>query len=420
MENERARSAIFHFEFSILNFHKVVQLLLATRAVRMFAYGMLAVVFALYLKAIGLSTAQIGLLITLTLVGDAAVSLIITTRADQIGRKRMLMLGTGLMFAAGVAFLLTQNFVLLVVTATLGIISLSNGEYGPFMSVEQAALAQLVPSAERTALFARYQLYGSFATALGSLISGWLVRGLQQNGLTEIASYRVPLLVYALFGLILGGMYYFLRAEIEAAPGPITQTGTRLGLHQSSKTVTQLSALFGVDSFGSGLITQAFIVLWLNQQFGADSATLGSLFFGVNLLSGLSALASARLAKRIGLINTMVFTHIPANLLVLLVPLMPTLASAMGVLLVRAMLQQMDVAPRQAYVMAVVRPDERSAAAGVTNLGKTIGAALAPTVAGQLMAMPGWGGLPFFAAGIIKIGYDLALYRGFRRLKTFF
>ena len=398
----------------------MINLILATRAVRMFAYGLLAVVFALYLTAIGLDTAQIGLLITLTLVGDAVVSLFITTRADQIGRKRMLIAGTWLMFAAGLAFLLTQNFIVLVITATLGIISLSNGEYGPFMSVEQAALSQLVPSAHRTALFARYQLFGSFASALGSLISGWLAQWLHQSGVSVVDSYRVPLMMYAVLGLVLGGMYYFLTSEIEASRSPIAPTdgGGWLGLHQSSKTVVQLSALFGVDSFGSGLITQAFIVLWLNRQFGADSAALGTLFFGVNILSGFSALASARLAKRIGLINTMVFTHIPANLLVLLVPFMPTLGMAMVVLLARAMLQQMDVAPRQAYVMAVVKPDERSAAAGVTNLGKTIGAALAPSIAGRIMSIPGWGGTPFLAAGLVKILYDLAIYRGFRRLRA--
>lgn len=413
----------------------MINLILATRAVRMFAYGLLAVVFALYLTAIGLDTAQIGLLITLTLVGDAVVSLFITTRADQIGRKRMLIAGTWLMFAAGLAFLLTQNFIVLVITATLGIISLSNGEYGPFMSVEQAALSQLVPSAQRTALFARYQLFGSFASALGSLISGWLAQWLQRGGVSVVDSYRVPLMMYAVLGLVLGGMYYFLTSEIEAVRPPPSPPRTGeglgisppvrgrlgggwLGLHQSSKTVVQLSALFGVDSFGSGLITQAFIVLWLNRQFGADSAALGTLFFGVNILSGFSALASARLAKRIGLINTMVFTHIPANLLVLLVPFMPTLGMAMAVLLARAMLQQMDVAPRQAYVMAVVKPDERSAAAGVTNLGKTIGAALAPSIAGRIMSIPGWGGAPFLAAGLVKILYDLAIYRGFRRLRA--
>ncbi|MBU6360067.1 MAG: MFS transporter, partial [Chloroflexi bacterium] len=198
----------------------MINLILATRAVRMFAYGLLAVVFALYLTAIGLDTAQIGLLITLTLVGDAVVSLFITTRADQIGRKRMLIAGTWLMFAAGLAFLLTQNFIVLVITATLGIISLSNGEYGPFMSVEQAALSQLVPSAQRTALFARYQLFGSFASALGSLISGWLAQWLQQSGVSVVDSYRVPLMMYAVLGLVLGGMYYFLTSEIEAVRPP--------------------------------------------------------------------------------------------------------------------------------------------------------------------------------------------------------
>jgi predicted MFS family arabinose efflux permease len=397
---------------------KTVKIILFTRAIRMFAYGFLAVVLALYLAEIGFTTAQIGLIITMTLVGDAIVSLMITTQTDRIGRKRILIVSAVLMTITGVIFLLTQNFLLLLVVSTLGIISLSNGEFGPFMAVEQSALSQLVSGQKRTELFAQYQLLGSFATALGALSSGWLSHWLQSLQMTPEDSYRVAFFIYVSFGIVLVILYAALTPTIEAVDHNSKTMPTsklnRLGLHRSSKTVLQLSVLFGLDSFGSGLITQSFIILYLTQRFDADAAALGSLLFGVNIFSGLSSLASARLAKRIGLINTMVYTHIPANVMVMLLPLMSNYALAMVLLLVRAMLQQMDVAPRQAYVMAVVSPDERSSAAGITNLGKTVGAALAPALAGGFISASGLTGIPFVAAGAIKIVYDLALFQGFR------
>jgi MFS family permease len=395
------------------------RLLFTTRVVRLFAYGFLSVVLVLYLAQVGLNEAQIGLLLTLTLAGDTLLSLWITTRADRFGRRRMLLAGAGLMLLAGLLFAITGNFLLLILAATVGVISPSGGEVGPFLAIEQAALAQTVGDQRRTGVFAWYNLVGSFATALGALVGGGLAQGLQAQTFSPLVSYRAVVIGYAGLGLLLAFLFGRLSKQVEVAQSLTTATGPTdwLGLQQSKRVVLKLSSLFALDAFGGAFVLQSIMAYWFHVRYGVEPALLGSIFFGANILAGISALSAASLAAKIGLINTMVFTHIPSNILLILVPLMPNLPLAITLLLLRFSISQMDVPTRQSYTMAVVAPNERSAAAGVTNIVRTLGAALAPSLTGLLIGAPAWLNAPFFIAGGLKIVYDLLLYREFKSVK---
>ncbi len=390
-----------------------VRLLFAARVLRMFAYGAISLVLVLYLAELGFGEGRIGLLLTMTLLGDTAVSLWLTTSADRVGRRRMLILGAGLMVLGGAVFAASGDFVPLLLAATAGVISPSGNEVGPFLAIEQAALAQATPNGGRTRAFAWYTLAGSFATAAGALVCGALVQGLEVCGVGPLARYRVVLLGYAGVGALLAVLFAGLSAASESPlEGP--PVGRFLGLHQSRAVVAKLSALFALDAFAGGFILQTVVAFWLHAGFGTDAALLGGIFFATHLLSGFSALAAAALARRFGLVNTMVFSHAPANVLLVLLPIMPNLPLAVAVLLLRSALSQMDVPTRQSYTAAVVRPDERSAAAGVTGVARTTGAALAPAVAGLLPGGPALAGAPFVIAGLLKLAYDGLLYRLFR------
>jgi MFS family permease len=401
---------------NLRDFASDTYLLFSTRIVRLFAYGFLSVVLVLYLAQVGLTTTEIGALFTFALIGDAGISLWITTSADRIGRKRMLLVGAGLMLFAGIVFALTGNIILLIVAAVIGVLSPSGNEIGPFLSIEQSALSQIVPDDQRTRVFAWYSLVGSFATALGALAGGALAQALQTARLTPLESYRAIVVGYALFGVVLAFMFSRLSfaIEVSAAAKPVVQS--RLGLHRSRGVVLKLSALFAMDAFAGGLIVQSLVAYWFHIRFGVEPAVLGSIFFGANIFAGLSALLAARVAARIGLINTMVFTHIPSNLLLMLVPLMPNLPLAITVLLARFSISQMDVPTRQSYTMAVVDPDERSAASGVTTIARSIGAAISPSLAGALLNTA-LISAPFFLSGGIKIIYDLVIWFSFRAIK---
>ena len=396
-------------------------MLFATRVVRLFAYGFLSVILVLYLAEVGLSGGEIGLLLTMTLVGDTGISLGLTTSADRVGRKRMLLAGAALMTLGGLVFALTDNFLLLLLAATIGVLSPSGNEVGPFLAIEQAALAQTVAAEERTRMFAWYHLAGSFATAAGSLACGVFVQFLQAQAIPPVQSFRVVLFGYAAAGMLLALLFLRLSPAAEAAapvpaavPPEMVHRRGILGLHRSRNMVLKLSALFALDAFAGGFVLQSFVAFWFHVRFDADSSTLGGIFFGANLLAGVSALAAAAIARRVGLLNTMVFTHVPSNLLLVLVPLMPTLPLAVAVLLLRFAISQMDVPARQSYTAAVVSHDERSAAAGVTGIARTAGAALSPVLAGPLLGNPGLAGIPFIVAGLLKLLYDGLLYRLFR------
>jgi MFS family permease len=393
------------------------RLLFATRIARMFGYGLLSVVLVLYLVALGIDGVMVGVILTLTLLGDAAISLWLTTHADRLGRRRILIVGAALMLLAGIVFAVAGDPWILLLAATIGVISPSGNEVGPFLAVEQASLSQTLPDRERTRVFGWYNLVGSLATAAGALAAGFVAQSLLGSGASEVDSYRAIVLGYAIIGIALAALFSRLSAAVEVPAAVETSVATRLGLHRSRGIVLRLAALFSLDAFAGGFVMQSLIAYWFHQRFGADPAALGAIFFGANILAGISALAAARLAARIGLINTMVFTHLPSNVLLILVPLMPTLPLAVAVLLARFAISQMDVPTRQSYTLAVVEPDERSAAAGVTGIARSLGAAVSPSLATPLLQSVPLAGLPFIIGGSLKIVYDLLVLRAFSAVR---
>lgn len=395
------------------------RLLFAMRTLRMFGYGFLAVVLVLYLAAAGLDPLAVGLVLTFTLIGDTIISLWLTTNADRLGRRRVLVAGAVLMIVAGVMFAFTSWVPLLILAGAIGVVSPTGNEVGPFLAIEQAALTQTVPDTRRTATFAWYNVAGYVATATGALGAGLVSQALIDGGLAPLDAYRAIVIGYAVIGFVMIAGFWRLDTSIEAPPATVSNDGIRrrFGLGRSKGVVLKLSFLFSIDAFGGGFIPQSLMAYWFHTQFRADPGQLGLIFFAANLLAAVSSLSAARIAWRFGLINTMVFTHIPSNVLLILVPFMPTLPLAVLVLLIRFSLSQMDVPTRQSYVMAVVDPDERSAAAGVTGVARTTGAAISPSFSSVMMASAGYASLPFYLAGGFKILYDLLMYREFRNVK---
>lgn len=391
-----------------------------SRITRLFAYGGLAVVLVMYLDSLGWTQEAIGILLTATLIGDTVLTLAITSVADRFGRRKMLLLGGLLITLAGAGFLLSREPFFLFLFAVLGIISPSGGEVGPFLALEQSILAQALAPGHRTRVFSWYNLAGFLAMALGSLGGGAAVQALVRHGFSERAGYQAVLGAYALLGLVLAGFAWKLPGSVEDTPRIPVGRSIRWrfrpgnGLDGSRKNVYRFSGLLALDAFGSGFVVQSLLAYWLHVRFGMDPAQLGTLFFFANLLSGISALLSHRVSRRIGLLNVMVFTHLPSNVLFLLIPLMPTRDLAIALLLLRFAITQVDVPARQAYLMALVRPHERSAAAGLTAVARTLGLSLSPMLAGPMMAHPARMAWPFFCAGGCKIVFDFLLLWLFR------
>jgi MFS family permease len=331
----------------------------------------------------------------------------------------MLIIGALLMAAAGLVFAVTRDFVWLVVAGTIGVISPSGNEVGPFLSIEQAALSHVVADRTRTEVFAWYTLVGSFATALGALAGGALSQALHKTAVSQFSGYQAVVVLYSVLGLVLAFLFMRVSRSAEASVSESQAAsgfGRLFGIHKSRHVVAKLSGLFALDAFAGGFVLQSFAAYWFYLRFGVKPATLGAIFFWANVLSGISALLASRLAARFGLIRTMVATHLPSNILLLLVPLMPNLSLAVMVLLARFSISQMDVPTRQSYTMAVVSAEERSAAAGITGVARTTGSAISPLFVGFLFARPALINLPFFIAGGLKIIYDLLLYRAFIKL----
>jgi len=388
------------------------RLLLATCAVRNFAYGFLSVVLGLYLAGIRLDAAAIGAVFAAALAGGAGMTIALTTLADRLGRRRILVLAAALMALSGAVFAVTHEVAWLIAAAIVGTISPSGKEVGPFLSIEQAVLPQTTDARRRTAVFSVYNLVGSFATAVGALAVGLP----SLLGLSEVDGYRLLLWGYTVAALALVVLFALLSPDVEIPRRGAPGGGRRAGLRRSRGVVIKLAALFGLDAFAGGFIVQGLVAYWLHVQFGADASTLAAVFFGTNLFAAVSFLAAPALARRIGLLNTMVFTHLPSNVLLLAVPAMPTLELAVALLLVRHLLSQLDVPTRQSYTMAIIDPEERASAAGVLSVARNAAAAAAPAFAGATLAVPALG-LPFLLAGGLKIVYDLLIFATFRRVR---
>ena len=388
--------------------------LLLTRVLRTFAYGYLAVVLAVYLARLGYDDVRIGLIVSAAVAGSAAMTVLWTLLADRVGRRRTVAVLSLLMAAGGLLFAAGSSFVLLLLAAFTGTISATSSEVGAFVTVEQAILPETASPERRTWLFSLYAFVANIAQALGALFAG-VAGGIALGAGLEGADALRPLFVlYAVIGLLNLAIFSTLSDRVEVAR--VEGERRLLGIHRSRGIVARLSALFALDAFAGALVVQSIVAYWFDRRWGFTPQDLGLLFFGVNVLSALSLLAAARLAHRIGLINTMVFTHIPSNVLLMLVPLMPTGALAATCFLARMSISQMDVPTRQSYTMAVVDPDERVAAAGLTNVARGAGSTFAPAITGYLFSLSALA-TPFFVAGGLKIAYDLLVYRGFRALR---
>jgi len=395
------------------------RLILAAKTARTFGYGLLSVVLGLYLDQAGYAPAVVGAILSASLAGSALLTLMAAARADRFGRRRTLLFSTAVMVASGLVFAFSHNLWALILAALSGTISATSGEVGPFESVEHAILPQTTSARHRNRLFGWYNTLAALAVAGGALAAGlpaWLEGAF---GLDSEIGYRLMFGGYSVSALLSGAILLWLSPAVELSRSDSSHQPKRSGggLHRSRSTVARLSALFALDAFGGGFVVQSFIAYWFSLKFGAGSDVLGPVFFGVNLLKAVSYPLAVRLAGRVGLINTMVFTHLPSNVLLMLIPLMPGLPLAVGLLLLRHLLSQMDVPARGSYVMAVVDPDERTAAAGITSLARTAAQAVSPAIAGYALTWVSGLAAPFLLGGALKIIYDLSLFYRFRRLK---
>ena len=384
--------------------------LLLGRALRAFADGYVAVLLPAYLLALGFGTWEVGVLSSATLLGSAFATLAVGAWGHRFPQRRLLLAAALLMAGTGAGFAGATDFWPLLLIAFVGTLNPSSGDVSVFLPLEHARLAEAAQGEARTALFARYSLAGALFAALGALaavVPDWLVANADLPRLTAL---RLMFAGYGAVGVVVWLLYRHLpvpHEEMHAQPTP---------LGPSRAIVVRLAALFSLDAFAGGLVVNSLLALWLFQRFDLSLAAAGMFFFWAGLLTAASQLAAPWVAQRIGLINTMVFTHIPANICLILAALAPSLTVALGLLLLRGLLSQMDVPTRSAFVMSVVTPAERAAAASFTAVPRSLASAASPTLGGALFAV-GWLAAPLVACGVLKITYDLLLWRAFKRVK---
>lgn len=386
-------------------------LLLWARGLRAFGDGYVSLLLPYYLTLLGYSAFEIGAIVTATLLGSGLMTLGVGLIAHRFRQRILLEMAAWLMVATGIAFMLTTEFWPLLLIAVVGTINPSSGDASVFAPLEQALLARTVGAEHRTALFARYSLIGALIGALGAQASGLPLFAERWLALDIKHAIQIMFLVYGAFGLISLMLYRRLSPQLEPhgeAPG------TPLG--KSKRMVYMLAAVFSLDSFAGGFAVQSLLALWLFDRFQLSIVTAGAIFFWTGVLSAFSQLAAASLARRIGLINTMVFTHLPSSVFLILVPLMPSLPLALLFLMLRFALSSMDVPARTSYVMAVVSPGERAAAASVTAVPRSLAASISPMFAGSLLTLSSFG-WPLVICGSLKIVYDLLLLAMFRRVR---
>ncbi|MEE8132975.1 MAG: MFS transporter [Nitrososphaerales archaeon] len=394
------------------------KLLFAARAARTFGYGFLSVTLAIYLDLIGFDRISIGIILTATLVNGILFTLLASFFADRWGRRRMLIIFGILMILSGLIFFFTENYVVLIFAVLIGTINATGTEVGPFLSIEQAMIPQTCSNKKRNTAFAIYNTLGTFAMSAGILVVGFPEYLQAALNLTEAASVKPLFLLYSILGIITIAIYALMSKRIEIRSSEISKRPIlKILSPKSRRIVTKLSVLFGVDSFGGGFVIQSILSYWFFIKFGIDFVEISYIFAAAGVLTALSYLAAAKIANRIGLVNTMVFTHIPSNVLLMLVPVAPTLPLAVGLLLARMSLSQMDVPTRQSYIVAIVEPGERVAASGLTSIARNTAQAISPSITGYVLQFLSLTA-PFFIGGGLKIAYDIALYLNFRKIKA--
>jgi MFS family permease len=389
------------------SFH--VSALYLARGVRGFADGFAVIILPAYLSAIGLTAVEIGIVATAALLGSSLLTLVVGFVAPRHDLRTMLLLGAGLMAATGVVFPQAQHIAFVLIVAFVGTINPQAGDHGVLVPLEHAMLARSVADRERTRGFARYSLTGALAAAAGSLAAA-APDFMAAQGMGRVAAFHAMFYFYAALGLVAAALYRLLPRAQAAERGASTPLGP------SRFRVYKLAALFSLDAFAGGLVVQSLLALWLFERFDLSLAAASLFFFWTSVLTAFSYPVAAWLARHIGLINTMVFTHIPSSVFLILAAFSPDLYVALALLLVRSALSQMDVPTRTSYIMAVVTPAERTAAASVTAVPRSLASSVSPALAGVLLTLP-FSGLPLVACGALKIAYDLALLFSFRHVK---
>jgi len=384
--------------------------LFAARALRDFGDGFVAVLLPAYLLARGFSAFEVGVIATASLLGSALLTLAVGFLGATWDRRRLLLAAASLMIATGIAFAVAHDYAVLFVIAFVGTVNPSAGSVSVFVPLEHAVLAREVADAARTKMFARYSLVGALASAAGALAAA-LPDLAPSTGLDRLTAIKMMFVLYALLGMI-GGAFYWLIPRRR----PIDNPDAKAALGPSRSVVYRLAALFSLDAFAGGFVVQSLLALWLFERFDLSLASAGIFFFWSGVLSAFSFPVAAWLSRRVGLINTMVFTHIPSSIALMLAAVAPTLPAALALLLIRAALSQMDVPTRSSYVMAVVTEAERAAAASLTSVPRSLAAAVSPALAGALFAASfrAW---PLLICGALKIIYDLLLLVQFRHIK---
>ena len=385
-------------------------LLLVGRGLRAFVDGFVAVLLPVYLIALGLGTWHVGLLSTATLLGSALMTLALGTWGHRLHHRRLLLAAALLMALTGFAFAGASGFWPLLVVALVGTLNPSSGDVSVFLPLEHARLAHAAQGGARTALFARYSLTGALLAAMGALAAA-TPEALVRAGIGLLPALRMMFAAYGIAGIALWLLYRRLPGADDVLPAPPAP------LRESRAIVMRLAALFSLDAFAGGLLVQSLLALWLFKRFDLSLSAAAAFFFWSGLMTALSQLAAPLIARRIGLLNTMVFTHIPSSLALIAAAFAPRLEIALGFLLLRSALSQMDVPTRSAYVMSVVTPAERTAAASFTAVPRSLASALSPSLGGALFAA-GWLATPLVACGVLKIVYDITLLRVFRGVKV--
>jgi MFS family permease len=388
-----------------------VRRLLCARGLRAFGDGYVSLLLPLYLLALGLSPFQIGVIATGTLLGSGVLTLLVGLHAYRFRYRTLLLTATALMMATGLGFAVVSDFWPLLIIAVVGTLNPSSGDVSVFLPLEQAVLSQVVADRLRTEVFARYSLVGALVGAVGALFAGFPQFVAGAIGVSAKSALQAMFLLYGLLGLVSGLIY--AKLPVTLAAGTAT---TAAPLRQSKRIVYTLAALFSLDAFGGGFIVQSLLALWLFERFQFSIAVAGTIFFWTGVLSAFSYLVAVRIANRIGLVNTMVFTHLPANVLLLVIPFVADPTWVIVLLLARAALSQMDVPTRSSYVMAVVSPGERAAAASITSVPRSLASAVSPLFAGYLLGLSSFG-WPLVIAGGLKIVYDLLLLATFRKVR---
>jgi len=393
------------------------KLIISARIIRTFSYGFLSMILAIYLSLIGFDELLIGFILSATLVNSIIFNLFSTFFADRIGRKKILIIYASLMAVSGCVFFITENYFALIIAAFIGTINVTGSETGAFLSLEQAILPQTVKNIKkRNTVFALYNIIGTLAMAGGILLSS-LPQIMQENfGFSNIDSFKPLFLIYILAGVAVVIIYFFFSKEIEVKKTLDSKTFSSNLSPKSKQIILKMSSLFALDSFAGGFVIQSIVAFWFFTKFGVDLTTLSIIFSVAGVLTAISFFFAAKIADHIGLIKTMVFTHIPSNILLVLVAIAPTFHIALGLYLARMSLSQMDVPTRQAYIVAVVEENERTAAAGITNTSRNIAQSIGPSITGAIIHSL-WFSAPFVIGGLLKIIYDMGIYVHFRKIK---